>query len=883
MTNPADPALRPPLDATDAVIGDLSVGEAANVTAGFNLWHNHRVTRLGIPAIKVTDGPVGARGDGEIGSGVPALVLPCPTSMAATWDPELVRAGGEALGVEAGDKSASVLLAPMVNLHRTPLAGRNFESFGEDPHLSAAVAVGFITGVQSTGVSACVKHLVANDQEHQRHTISAEVSERALRELYLVPFEAAVTEAGVWMVMSAYNRLNGTYCSEDPWLLTEVLRSEWGFDGAVVSDWLGTHSTVAAALAGLDWEMPGPAQHFGARLADAVDAADVPADVVLSMARNVLGVAERTGLLADRQPGIIDPEPPERAVMRPEATACARTLAAAGMVLLANTPPPGATRPVLPLDPAPASLAVVGPNADGPWIQGGGSAQLKAHRTVTPLDGLTERFGGDGATVVYEPGCLSVRSMPLLDERTLVPLGADTPGVAGALAGDHDSFCVLAEYYDNPMFDGDPVVTIPMRAATAMWTGVLPPGITGTYWARWRATMEVPAGATVRFGITSAGPSRLFVDGELVCDLWDQRQPGESFFGLGSAEVTGDVPPPPDAADGDPAGTRRLDVVVEQSNDTSEFISAAKAGAMVLPPPDAMARATDAARNADVAVVVVGLNHDTETEARDRTTLDLPPEQNELVAAVAAANPATVVVVNAGAPVHMPWRHDVAAVLQLWYPGQEGGHALADVLAGEVNPSGRLPCTFPADIAHNPSHGNYPGDNGKVLYEEDVLIGYRWYDTHAIEPEWCFGHGLSYTTFTWGDAAVTPVGGLVAGALEQGSLGFGDGRGEPPVVHAHVTVTNTGVRDGHEVVQVYVAPPPTGDLVRPPRELRGFTRIWVPAGATVTATVELGCRAFAHWDPDTRCWMVAPGTHRVEFGSSSRDVRASRGVDVPRT
>lgn len=847
------------------------------MVAGFGMWHNHRITRLGIGAIKVTDGPVGARGAGEIGSGTPSLVLPCPTSMAATWDPDLLQRAGVALADEVRDRSASVLLAPTVNLHRTPLAGRNFECFGEDPHLTARMAVGYITGVQSAGVSACVKHFVANDQEHERHTISAEVSERALRELYLVPFEAAVTEAGVWMVMSAYNRLNGTYCGEHPWLLTDVLRGEWGFDGAVVSDWLGTHSTAEAALAGLDWEMPGPVQHFGVWLARAVDAGDVPADVVLSMARNVLGVAGRTGMLDNVTAGVVPAEAPEHSVDRPQARALARELSAAGIVVLANTVPAGGDGPVLPLDPAPASLAVIGPNANGAWIQGGGSAQLKAHHVVTPLDGLLDRFASAGTEVVYEPGCLSVRSMPLLDGRSLAALPAATPGIAEASTGPDDSFCVLAEYFDNPDYAGDPVSVVPMRAATGMWAGIMPPGIVGTYWARWHATMEVPADATVRFGITSAGPSRLLVDGVVVCDLTGERQPGESFFGLGSAEVTGDAAPPQQLAQATgeaESGTRTLKVVYELSNAGSEFLSAGQVGAAVVPAPDALGRAVAAASAAEVAVVVVGLNHDTETEGRDRTTLDLPPEQNELVAAVAAANDRTVVVVNAGAPVHMPWRGDVAAVVQLWYPGQEGGHALADVLSGDVNPSGRLPTTFPASLADNPSHGNYPGEDGKVHYAEELLIGYRWYDEHNIEPEWCFGHGLSYTTFDHGPPTIERVGDLVAGPLAASER-----PGSDAVVLCTIDVTNSGGRDGHEVVQCYVEPP-AGTVGRPQRELRGFVRVPVPAGATRQVTVGLNRRAFAGWDDDAAGWVVPAGEHQVHVGASSRHITGSVTVVV---
>lgn len=865
----------------DQLVDELTVAEAALVVAGFGMWHNHRITRLGIGAIKVTDGPVGARGAGEIGSGTPSLVLPCPTSMAATWDPQLLHRAGAALAEEVRDRSASVLLAPTVNLHRTPLAGRNFECFGEDPHLTARMAVGYITGVQSAGVSACVKHFVANDQEHERHTISSEVSERALRELYLVPFEAAVTEAGVWMVMSAYNRLNGTYCCEHPWLLTDVLRGEWGFDGAVISDWLGTHSTAAAALAGLDWEMPGPVQHYGARLAQAVDAGDVPADVVLSMARNVLGVAGRTGMLDNVTPGVVPAEAPERSVDRPQARALARELSAAGIVLLANAVPTGGDGPVLPLDPAPGTMAVIGPNADGAWIQGGGSAQLKAHHVVTPLDGLRARFAPAGTNVVFEPGCLSVRSMPLLDGRSLVALPADTPGIAEASTGPDDSFCVLAEYFDNPDYAGDPVSVVPMRAATGMWAGVMPPGISATYWARWHATMEVPVHATVRFGITSAGPSRLVVDGEVVCDLTGQRQPGESFFGLGSAEVTGDVAPPQPAGEA-ATGTRLLAVTYELSNTGSEFLSAGQVGAAVVPADNALAQAVAAAGAADVAVVVVGLNHDTETEGRDRTTLALPPEQDELVAAVAAANPRTVVVVNAGAPVHMPWRNDVAAVVHLWYPGQEGGHALADVLSGDVNPSGRLPTTFPADIVENPSHGNYPGADGRVHYAEDLLIGYRWYDDQGIEPEWCFGHGLSYTSFVHGQPGMEPVGGPVGGPVDgivAGPVAAHERPGSDPVVLCTVDVTNAGGRDGHEVVQCYVEPP-AGTQGRPGRELRAFARVAVAAGATERVTLGLNRRAFAGWDDDAASWVIPAGEHRVHVGASSRHITGSATVVV---
>lgn len=885
-TDPEPPV--PRSDADDprrraaALADTLEVAEAAGVCAGFDMWRNHRVPRLGVGAIKVTDGPVGARGDGEIGTGTPALVLPCPTAMAATWDPGLVAEAGAALAAETRDRGASVLLAPTVNLHRTPLAGRNFECFSEDPRLTAAMATAYIGGVQSGGVSACVKHFVANDQEHERHSVSAEVPEVALRELYLLPFEWAVRVAGVWMVMSAYNRLGGTHCSEHAWLLGEVLRGEWGFEGAVVSDWLGTHSTVGAALAGLDWEMPGPPRFYGPALAAAVEAGEVPVERVRSMAANVWGVAARTGdpvvALADPRPGAPVATPPERSVDRPEARELARRISAASIVLLTNESVDGCS--VLPLGPAPQRIAVIGPSADVPRPQGGGSAQLNPLGTVTALAGLRERFGA--AAITHEPALPPAGLTPLLDARLLEPLAVDAPGVAEAMAGPHDRFVVAAEYFADPACAGEPVAIEPMRGATVMlWSGMAPPGVGEVWGSRWRSTLVVPegtaAGSSLRVGLCSVGPARLVVDGVVVCDLWEGRDSGGSFWGFGSTEVTADL---------DVVAGQRLEVLVECTNEGSPLMGAARVGAALVPAAGGIERAAALAADAEVAVVVVGLDATTETEGEDRTTIALPEGQDELVAAVAAANPATVVVVNAGAPVAMPWRDDVAAVVQWWYPDMEGGHALADVLSGDVNPSGRLPTTFPASLTDSPAHhagdpANYPGVDGHVRYDEGLLIGYRWFDARDIEPLWCFGHGLSYTTFDWSAPRVATH--LVAGPRPAA---------EPPrVVAATVTlgVTNTGSRDGHEVVQVYVSlPTPAGSAMsdpstRPPRTLAGFARVWVPAGETVTASVDLDTRAFCLWDPSAGegpdggagAWVVPEGMHEVVVGASSRDLRGS--------
>jgi beta-glucosidase len=791
------------------LLAKLTLDERASLTSGADLWHTRPVPRLGIPALALSDGPSGARGS-SLAEGPSSASFPCGTALAATWNVALVERVGAAIGEDARTKGAHVLLGPTMNLHRSPLGGRNFECHSEDPHLSARTAVAFIRGLQSRGVAACAKHFAANDSEFERMSISSEVDERALRELYLAPFEAAVVEAGTWTLMSAYNKLNGVYAGEHGWLLAELLKSEWGFDGFVVSDWFGTHSTADAVNAGLDLEMPGPGIHLGAKVAEAVRKGEIDEAALDDAVRRILRIAHRTGALDGVASG------PEHADDRPEHRAIARRAAAEAIVLLKND------GDALPLDATRLRrLAVIGPNAEHTVVQGGGSARVRPHYVVSALDGIQAR-AGDEVDVAYALGCTSHKTTPVLGSRVL-----DGP--------------LRVEYRNGHAAEGAPVLVRESRDAYFTWLGAFAPEVDGkAFHVRLTGRITARASGSYTFSLVSAGKSRLFLDDVLVVDNWTEQSPGPSFFGLGSAEVRADV-----ALE---AG-RSVELRVEFSNEGRPMLGGLKVGCMPALPPDLLERAVNCAAAADAAVVVIGLNDEWESEGHDRADLELPGRQVELIERIAAANPRTIVVVNAGAPVRMEWLERVPAVVQLWYGGQETGNALADVLFGEVNPAGRLPQTFPKRIEDTPAFLHYPGENGRVVYGEGLFMGYRYYDRKRVEPLFPFGHGLSYTAFRYTDLR------LSLSSVPPGAS-----------LEVELDVTNTGTRAGQEVVQLYVH-----DVV---------AKLALVPGETRTVRFTLGARALAYWDPAQGGWIAEPGAFEVRAGASSRDIRARAGFEL---
>jgi len=832
----------------DRLVAELTLDEKASLTAGADLWSIPGVDRVGIPAISVTDGPNGARGTGLFGlGGETAVCIPCGSALGATWNPELIERVGVMLGEEAHTKSARVLLAPTVNLHRSPTAGRNFECYSEDPLLAGRIAAAFVRGVQSQGIVTTVKHFVGNETEFERNTSSSVIDERTLRELYLVPFELAVREGGALGIMTAYNRLNGTFCTEDATLLTEVLRDDWGFTGVVVTDWFGAATTEGSIRAGLDLEMPGPGRAFGPALAAAVRAGRVTESTVDDTVRRYLGVLERTGALDAPPPG------PSRSVDRPEHRALAREAAVDATVLLQNDG-------TLPLDLTTIrTIALIGPNAERPQMMGGGSAALAPHYRISPLEALRDRVG-PAVAVVHERGCVIDRTTPALaPPRVASPDGE--PGVLLERFVGADCSGEPVERRVNP--DGRVLVLGDIAAAPDAPPTAL----------RIRAVYTPDETGVHSFTFVQAGgTARAWLDGALAFDgVSDPPPPGRELVGMGSREVSvahecaAGVPVAIEAEFASPPGPG--------------FLHGMKLGCRLPESTDLMTRAAEAAAAADVAVVVVGTNDDWETEGHDRESMDLPGDQDALVRRVAAANPRTVVVVNTGSPVTMDWADAVPAVLQSWFGGQEMAHALVDVLTGVADPGGRLPTTIPLRLEHTPAFGNFPGENSEVRYGEGLLVGYRWYDTRHLPVRFPFGHGLSYASFAIGPpsapASFTP--------------------GEPFVVD--VPVENTGTRRGVEVVQCYVEPV-APRRTRPRRELRAFAKVALDPGERTTVRLALDDRAFAYWDPadpwwaahggpapfgpvpaggaslhrEAPGWYVDPGDVRLHVGRSSTDL-----------
>ena len=655
-------------------LAEMTLEEKATLLTGDSAWTTAAIPRLGLPSLRMADGPHGVRRTHSTGSmafeAQAATCFPTASSTAATWDPDLLREMGEAIGREALALEVDVVLGPGVNMKRSPLCGRNFEYFSEDPFLAGRLAVGWIDGVQSVGVGASLKHLAVNNQETRRMSVSAEVDERTLREVYLPAFEHAVKTAKPWTVMCAYNRINGVYASENRQLLTDVLRSEWGFDGFVVSDWAAVHDRPRAVAAGTDLEMPGPRPRRVRSVIDAVHAGGLAETVVDEAALRVLRVIARA--VASPKDGSFDAAAHH---------ALARRIAADGMVLLKNDG-------VLPLSGS-GRIAVIGRAAKAPRIQGGGSSQITPTQVDVPIDELT-RLAGDAA-ISYSEG------------------------------------------YDD-----------------------------------------------------------------------------------GAAER-----------------------------------------------PDLVAAAVAAAADSDVAIVFVAMPVTKESEGGDRVDLDLGSQHLALIHAVCAAQPRTVVVLFNGSAVTVaPWIEGAAAVLEAWYSGQAAGGAVADILFGVVNPSGRLAETFPLRLEDTPAYLNFPGDGDRVGYGEGLHIGYRWYEARDVPVAFPFGHGLSYTTFRYDDARTSAT-----------NVADVDG------VTVTVDVTNTGARAGSEVVQVYVRDV-EASVPRPVKELRGFAKVRLEPGETRAVDVRLDPRAFAFWDPRRHGWVTEVGVFEILIGSSSAAIHAVVPVTV---
>ena len=750
-------------------------------------------TRLGIPALCLGDGPNGV-GNGSTG----VTEFPVATTAAATWDPALVRQFGATLGAEQSAKGRDIALAPTINILRTPLWGRESETYGEDPYLTGQLAASEIQGIQSQHVIATVKHYAANNQETDRSTIDEQVSQRALEEIYYPGFAAALSQGGTGAVMCAYPLVNGAHACENPALLGSLERN---FGGFVMSDWFATHSTLASAAAGLDMEMPGGTSdaYYGAALKQAVLAGQVPRSTVDEMVRRILTPMFAVGLFDHPVTGS-----PSTIATGPAHQRFAAQLAEQGTVLLKND------KNVLPL--SQRSVAVIGDDAGaGAQVTEGGSGGTAGAQVITPIAGITAR-AGSAVRVSYARGTLGTGSLPVLPA-TAVTAPSGVPGWQ-------------ATYYATPDFTGPPAAT---RIDPAIdFTGAPVSTLPSVWSARWTATLTPATSGLYRFSLTGAGSAtRVLINGRPAATM---PYSDLGTITQGTAELT--------------AG-RPVTVTVEYSS-ADALTGASLHLGYAAPDPALLAQAVAAARHAQVAVVFAD---DYTTEGNDRTSLDLPGDQNQLIDAVAAANPHTVVVLNTGGPVLMPWLNKVSGVIEAWYPGQEDGTAIASVLFGDTDPSGRLPETFPAGPDQGPASTSAALGNGQTVdYAEGIDVGYRWYAAHGQQPLFPFGYGLSYTTFRYSDLRVLPAPG---------------GR-----VTVRVRITNTGRRSGDEVAQLYVGDPASAQ--EPPEQLKGFQKVSLAPGQSTQVTFQLTQAELAVWNSG---WTVQPGQYRVMVGGSATDIR----------
>jgi beta-glucosidase len=778
----------------------LTLEQKAALVQGADFWTTVPLPEIGLRAMTLSDGPAGVRGP-RWDEREPSLNLPSGSALAASWDVDLAYRYGAAAASEARRKGVDVVLGPTINLHRSPLGGRHFECFSEDPELSAELAAAYVRGLQDNGVAATPKHYVANDSETDRFTVDVQVGERALRELYLAPFERAV-EAGAWALMSAYNAVDGVTMSEND-LLETPLNSEWGFDGVVISDWTAVRS-LDAVPAAQDLAMPGPAPAWADLVAAIRDGRVNEADLDRKVLRLLL-LAERVGALGDAVP--IEPAPLDGPTF-------ARAAAIEGTVLLRN-------EGVLPVDAASLGrVAVIGQNAREARTQGGGSATVIPESVVSPLDAI--RAVVPGADVRYEIGAVVQEGVA---EIPLAQLRNPATGEAGMRVAFFDA-------------DGTELFAENRRSTALVWFGGDAP-IAASATVVFETLYTPEESGQIELGFAGANPGRLFVDERLVLD----DAPVIEGSDLGAAFLN---PPSITATVAVEAG-RETAVRVEFTRAAAGALSGALSATLGIAPErtdpaELIARAAAEAAASDIAIVVVGTNAKVESEGYDRTSLDLPGHQDDLVRAVAATGTPTVVVVNAGSPVALPWAGDVAAIVQGYFGGQEFGHAIADVLTGAAEPGGRLPTTWPAALADVPVTEVVPTD-GRLEYREGLHIGYRaWLKTDA-EPAFPFGHGLGYTTWSW-DAAHR-----VGDTLE-------------------VTLANTGDRAGKQVVQVYAE---RGDsaVERPLRWLVGFATVQAEPGETVTARIAVPARRLAHWDGE---WVIEPGEYTLRAGASVADL-----------
>jgi beta-glucosidase len=792
----------------EKLVGQMTLEEKLDYIGGINAMSIRPIPRLGLPEIRMSDGPLGVRQD------KPSPRYPAGIALAASWNRDLAQWEGVSIGRDCRARGIHVLLAPGVNINRLPICGRNFEYIsGEDPYLASELVVPFVRGVQSQGVIETVKHFAANNQEINRQNINVIVTERALREIYLPAFEAAVRVAKVGAVMDAYNKVNGDYCTENSFLNNSVLKSEWGFDGILMSDWGATHSAVGPARGGLDLEMPSGSWMNSTNLMPAIRDGQITEQQIDEKVHRILRMIVRMGYLDRPQR---DPSIPEN---NPESGRAALAIAEEGIVLLKNE------RNILPLDRARSKkIAVLGPDAHPGVPAGWGSSYVNPYYAVSVLDGLMNNKGPEMTVDYFGVGVGNFGTSRFEHE--------DRPG--------HLVEGLRAEYFSNLTFSGTAIIDRIDQRINFDWVAPdsVHGGLPAQFTVRWTGMIRSSFSSLHVFRARADSGIRVFLDEKPIIDDWSDHaaRPDVATRFLEAGQIY------------------RLRVEYKNSGGGGAIAQFAWASLKV----------PDVIRDYDAAIVCVGFDNGNEGEGFDRT-FELPDGQDDLVRGVAEKNPNTIVILNSGGNIDMHrWLEKVPALLHAWYPGQEGGNALAKILFGDVNPSAKLPVTFEANKSDNPAFESYPSDDGgeSVHYDEGIFVGYRGYDLLRIDPLFPFGFGLSYTRFEYSNLRIEP----------------GDGK-DSCNLKVSFEIRNTGDRAGAEVAQLYVAAAqPT--VERPLRELKGFTKVFLLPGESKQTTLLLDRRSFAYFDSRTSQWRTDPGRYEISIGASSRDLRISQNLEI---
>ena len=807
-----------------AWLSQMSTQEKCRLLGGASTWRTHAIERLGIPALKMSDGPNGVRGESLGSKRTPGVSIPVGVAIGASFDTDLALELGQLLGREAVRKSSHIVLAPTINIQRTPIGGRNFECLSEDAELTAQLAINLVRGVQHSDVCVTLKHFAGNDTERDRHTVNAQIDERTLREIYLRPFEAAVIDGEAWGLMSSYNLLNGEHNSQHFELLQQTLRDEWGFDGVIVSDWFGFHDTAKSVKAGLDIAMPGPATIYGEKLEQAVALGEVSQHDLDARVAAILQVILRTraeSRSVDNAELSVD-EPVERDLCR--------RAAAAGTVLVRNK------NNALPLiDSQLKTIAVLGPNAKNTRVQGGGSSSMQALSRKSILAALQDRFGRE--KIIHEAGVSIDKMAPVVGASSLrTPSGE--PGLR-------------IDYYNNSDCTGEIVYTDTISSSLVVFFGSCPVGVNPENFSiRMTGSFIAERDGEHSVSLVVTGPAKFsFADEVLVDDPQGKLPRSDAYFGLASQEQISQH----NIRAGD---TRQINITMS----TRAGFSAMRLGISPPKDADAITRAVDAAANADVAIVVVGTNDEWETEGSDRDTIALPGDQDELVRRVSQVAKRVVVVVNAGSPVAMPWLEDVDAVLIPFFGGMEMANAVADILAGDRDPGGRLPITYPKQLSDSPTMPHYMPINGTQQYLECRNVGYRGFAAKKIEPLLAFGHGLSYANITWHEPKIT--------ALQN----------DQPTCRISIALENNSSRLGTVVVQAYVR---RLDDENEPARLGAWHKCVLNANESRIALFDIPWIAFRTWSTERHAWVITSGDYEIAIAKSSTDIFARQIIWLP--